>query len=62
MRDDVGIDELADVLINVLTSEAVGIGIGALVGVEIVVVAPSAGIDLEFAVSVSYAVDMLLDV
>ena len=62
MRDDVGIDELADVLINVLTSEAVGIGIGALVGVEIIVVASSAGIDLEFAVAVSYAVGELVDV
>ena len=62
MRDDVGIDELPDVLINVLTGEVVGIGIDALVGVEIIVVAPSAGIDLEFAVSVSYIVDVLSDV
>ena len=56
MRDGEGIDELSDVLINVLTSEVVGIGIGALVGVEIIVLVSSARIDLGFAVSVSYAV------
>ena len=37
-------------------------GIGALVGVEIIVVMCSAGIDVEFAVSVSYAVDVLVNV
>ena len=63
MRDGAGIDELSGVLINVLTSEVVGVGIDALVGVEIIVVMCSARIDLEFAVSVSYAVvDVLVDV
>ena len=59
MRDGAGIDELSGVLINVLTSEVVD----ELVGVETIVVVSSAGIDLEFAVSVSYAVvDVLVDV
>ena len=63
MRDGAGIDELSDVLINVLTSEVVGIGIDALVGVEIILVMCSARIDLEFVVSVPYAVvDVLVDV
>ena len=54
--DGVGIDTLDEVLINVLTSEAVDIDM--LVGVGIIVLVASAGIDLEFAVSVSYAVDV----
>ena len=62
MRDDVGIEKLTEVSINVLTSEAVDIGIGTLVGAGIIVMVPSVVNDMEFAVSVSYAVDALVDV
>jgi len=48
MRDDVGIEKLDEVLINVLTSEAVDIDM--LVGAGIIVLVASAVIDLRFAV------------
>ena len=57
VRDGAGIDKLDDVLINVLTSEAVDIGIDMLVGAGIIVLVDSTEINLGFNVSsVSYAV------
>ena len=58
--DDVEIHKLAEALIKVLTSEVVGIDM--LVGEGVIVMVPLAVIDLEFAVSVSYDIDVLLDV
>ena len=65
VRDGAGIDKLDDVLINVLTSEAVDIGIDMLVGAGIIVLVDSTEINLGFNVSsVSYAVlvEVWLDV
>ena len=59
----VGIDEMDDVLMNnVSASEVVCIGIDVLVGVGVLVVMTPAVIDLEFVVSLSYAVGRLVDV
>ena len=57
-----GIDALDGVLINVLTSEAVDIGIDMVIDMGIIVRVPSAVNELEFAVTVSYAVGVLVSV
>ena len=65
MWPEVGINTFADVLINMLSSVAVGLGIGmpvVVIGMPVLVVVASAAIALEFAVSVSYPVDLLLGV
>ena len=59
---DLGIDELADVVIRVLTSEVVDIGIDMLAGAGIIATVDSASIDFDVVVTVSYdAVDVLVD-
>ena len=59
---DLGINELADAVISVLTSEVVDIGIDMFVGAGIIATVDSASIDFDFGVTVSYdAVDVLVD-
>ena len=62
VRPDVGIATLADVLISRLANPVVGLGIDMPVVVEVLVVVASTVIALEFVVSVSYAVDVLVGV
>ena len=61
-RDGVGIEAFTDLLIDVF-SEVVNFGIDmTLVGVKIVAAVASTVIALEFVVSVSYTLDVLVDV
>ena len=61
MRAEMGIDALTDALINMLPIGLVDVGIGMPVGLGGIVVVASVVIDLEFAVSVLYIVDVLVD-